>query len=316
MELHILLFVGGLFLLTVGAKWVVASSGNIALSFGIQPFIIGVSIIAFGTSLPELVFNIAAQINHSSDLGLGNIIGSNMANLALVLGASAIIRPIRLERRIIKREFPILLAITIIFYLFSLDHIISRTDGFIMLILMGLYVFYLVKSAGVDPDFTIPIAVQDKEHQKKKWMDGIKIIAGLVLLITGARFMVESSISIAKVLGISELVIGLTIVAVGTSLPELAASISASYHNESDLSVGNVIGSNIINILLIIGMISAADSITIKNPLTLSLYFPLLLGLTLILFFVILFRGKLSRTEGIILVLFYFVYTYLCYRSN
>ncbi len=317
MGLNILLFTGGLFVLTLGARWVVNGAGNIALGFGIRPFIIGVTIIAFGTSLPELVFNIAAQIRHSSDLGLGNIIGSNIANLALVMGASAIIRPLNVERRVIRREFPILLIITVIFYLISLDGVISHWDGLSMLIMFGLYIFYIAKSASIDPNFAIPVTEFDKKSQKiKKWRYLSITAIGLLFLIIGARLMVESSVSIARNFGISELVIGLTIVAAGTSLPELAASIGASYKNESDLSVGNVIGSNIINVLLIIGLIAAIYSMRVKDLLTIDLYFPILLGLTTILFLVILIRRKLGRFEGIILVLFYFAYTWFCYYTN
>lgn len=317
MGLNILLFIGGLFVLSLGARWVVNGAGNIALSFGIRPFIIGVTIIAFGTSLPELVFNIAAQLKHSSDLGIGNIIGSNIANLALVMGVSAVIRPLHVERRVIWRELPILLVITVFFYLISRDGVISHWDGLSMLFIFCLYLFYLTKSAAVDPNFTIPVTeLNVKEKKSRKIKDISMTIIGLLFLVAGARLMVESSIFIARSFGISELVIGLTIVAVGTSLPELAASIGASYKKEADLSVGNVIGSNIINILLIIGLIAAIDTLTINNELTLQLYFPIMLGLTAVMYIIILIRRKLGRPEGFVLVLFYFVYTWLCYQSN
>ena len=315
MALYFLLFTGGLLLLTYGAKWVVNGSENIALLFGIRPFIIGVSILAFGTSIPELVFNISAQMKHSGDLGLGNIIGSNIANLALVLGFSAIIRPLKIEKNIIRKEFPILLVVTLLFYLLAWNHVITSFEGGILILLMIIYVWYIIQNAKTDPDFSISIEIHDKINSKsKRWHHLLLTVIGLVVLITGAQLMVDSSIAIAQSFGISQFVIGLTIVAVGTSLPELAASISASIHNESELSVGNIIGSNIFNILLIIGITALMEAIKVHDVNTLVIYFPILISLTFILFIYIFFRKRLGRVEGIILVLFYFGFTYLSYH--
>lgn len=316
MLLTIGLFVLGLVLLSLGAKWLVEGSSGIALHFGIRPIIVGMTVVAFGTSMPEFVFNLAATLQGSNDLGLGNIVGSNIANIALVLGVSAIIHPIKIDKSLIKVEYPIILGITILFFLMALDGAIGQFDGIVLALVFAGFLVYMIKTSSngsVEGLVELP-EVDSTETSSKKNI--LFAVLGLVLLIVGARFMVDSAVEIARFFHVSELVIGLTIIAIGTSLPELAASVMSTIKKEADISLGNVLGSNIFNVLFVIGLLSIFLPTLSEGETTLTLHFPAMILVTLLLGPLLWLKNHISRLDGILFVSLYIVYLYLCYTMG
>jgi cation:H+ antiporter len=320
MVIDIVIFSAGLLLLSFGAKWLVDGASAITLGFGIRPVIVGMSVVAFGTSMPEFVFNIAATMNNSSDLGLGNIVGSNIANIALVLGVSSLIKPLEINQKVVKKELPITIAVTLLFLFMALDGQISSIDGGILVFLFGLFFIYLIKNGqeysedlDIDIDLDEQVSPDIELTPKNLTKDIVLIIVGLVGLIGGAQLMVNSSINIAKVFNISELVIGVTIVAIGTSLPELAASVVSSFKAEGDISLGNVLGSNIFNILMVIGFLSLFSPVLAQGEFTISLHFTFMVALTLLIWPILKFSAKITRVHGVFLIAVYLVYMYLSY---
>lgn len=250
-----LYLVGGLVLLFVGAEGLIRGSSNLAIKIGITPLVVGLTVVAFGTSAPELVVSLRAALLGNSSIALGNAVGSNIANIALVIGVAALIRPLKVHAKVIMREIPIMIGISVLLLFLLIDGELGFVDGLIFVIgLIAYLVFNVItarkeKNPEVDEEF--------KEGLKSKLgipVSTLIMIGGLVLLILGANLFVQSAVAIAKLFNISDAIIGLTIVAVGTSLPELITSIVASYKNEADIAIGNVVGSNIFNILLILGI--------------------------------------------------------------
>jgi cation:H+ antiporter len=312
----IALFVLGLVLLSLGAKWLVEGSSGIALHFGIRPIIVGMTVVAFGTSMPEFVFNLAATLQGSNDLGLGNIVGSNIANIALVLGVSAIIQPIKIDKSLIKVEYPIILGITILFFLMALDGAIGQFDGIILALIFVGFLIYMIKTSSngsVEGLVELPEIDENKSSSTKNILFSL---LGLTLLIIGARFMVDSAVEIARFFHVSELVIGLTIIAIGTSLPELAASVMSTIKKEADISLGNVLGSNIFNILFVIGLLSIFLPTLSEGETTLTLHFPSMILITLLLGPLLWLKNHISRIDGILFVSLYIIYLYLCYTMG
>ncbi|TNE70887.1 calcium/sodium antiporter [bacterium] len=309
------IFALGLVLLTLGAKWLVEGSSGIALHFGIRPIIVGMTVVAFGTSMPEFVFNLAATLQGSNDLGLGNIVGSNIANIALVLGVSAIINPIKIDKSLIKVEYPIILATSVLFYLMSIDGQIGQLDGIILFAIFIGFLVYMIKT-GSNGNMEGLVEIPETESTKSKSSAkniGFAIL-GLLLLIGGARLMVDSAVEIARTFHVSELVIGLTIIAIGTSLPELAASVMSTLKKEADISLGNVLGSNIFNILLVIGLLSIFIPTQAEGDTTLFLHFPAMLLVTLLLLPLLWLKEYISRLDGVLFVILYVIYLFLCYK--
>jgi len=310
MSFEILIFlVLGLVALFIGAEGLIRGSSALALKIGITPLVVGLTVVAFGTSTPELVVSLKAALIGNSSISLGNIVGSNIANIALILGISAIIRPLDVHANIIRREIPIMIGISILLVLLLIDGELGLVDGIIFV--LGIVIYTIVnitmarkeKNAEVDKEFKeglktglgVPISI-------------VMIVGGLGLMILGANLFVTSSISIAKVIGVSDAIIGLTIVAVGTSLPELITSVVAAYKNESDIAIGNVVGSNIFNILGILGitaLIISVGSIGINY-----VDFGVMLFAALILLPLSKTGFRITRLEGIILVLGYIAYIY------
>lgn len=319
MLIQILTFIAGLILLAGGAKYLVEGSSSTAISFGIRPLIVGMTVVAFGTSMPEFVFNLAATIAGNDDLGLGNIVGSNIANIALVLGVSALFKPIKIDKTIVKKEYPIVVGITLIFTLLALDRNISEIDGMILTLLFILFFVYLFKDNTnghriIEPEINVDVSNLEEIKNTNFRLKEIAIAAaGLIALIAGAKLMVDSSVFIAKSFNVPELVIGLTIVAVGTSLPELAASVTSSIKNESDISLGNILGSNIFNILFVIGILSIFAPTPADGIYTLSFHFPFMLAITLALWPILYFRKSITRLDGLVLLIVYIIYSYLSY---
>lgn len=309
-ELEIILYlVGGLIMLFIGAEGLIRGSSNLAIKIGITPLIVGLTVVAFGTSAPELVVSLKAALVGNSSISLGNVIGSNIANIALILGIASLIRPLYVHANIIMREIPIMIGVSILLIVLLLDGEVGFIDGLIFV--LGIIVYTIVN---------IYMARKEKSSEvKEEFEEGLKsrlgvpvsiifVVIGLGLLIIGANFFVQSAVAIAKLFNISDAIIGLTIVAIGTSLPELITSIVASYKKESDIAIGNVVGSNIFNILGILGITALIVPISLIGISSIDL---IIMVLTAVLLLPLSKSGmRISRIEGLFLVAGYVAYTY------
>ena len=309
-ELEIVLYLaGGLILLFVGAEGLIRGSSNLAIKMGITPLVVGLTVVAFGTSTPELVVSLKAALIGNSSISLGNVVGSNIANIALILGVAALIRPLDVHAKVIMREIPIMIGISVLLFLLLMDGELGLFDGLVFV--FGLITYLIVnvmmarkeKNTEVDSEFTeglksklgIPISI-------------ILMIAGLGLLIFGANLFVQSAVAIAKIFNVSDAIIGLTIVAIGTSLPELITSIVAAYKKEADIAIGNVVGSNVFNILGILGITALIIPVSSVGISYIDL--GVMLFTAIILFPLSRSGFSISRFEGAILLIGYFGYVY------
>lgn len=283
-------------------------SSAVALKMGLSPLVIGLTIVAFGTSAPELVVSIRATIAGNSEIAIGNVIGSNIANIALILGLTAIIRPMSVHLRIIRVEIPIMIGITLITAWFIIGDIITRLEGMILFTGLIIFIVYSIRSAREVPEEVRKLLVDEPKPDDSIsiWKAWTFVVIGLALLIGGGELLVTGAVEIAIILGLSQAVIGITIVAVGTSLPELATSAVAAYKNESDIAIGNVIGSNIFNLLSILGITA------IIHPLDSSSFglvdLGLMLGLTILILPLMRLGFQINRWEGGLLVVIYLSY--------
>jgi len=293
----------GFLLLGIGAELLVGGSSRLALRLGVTPLAVGLTIVAFGTSSPELAVSIESTVTGRSALALGNVIGSNIANIGLILGITAVIQPIRVEHSIVRMQIPIVIACSALLGLILLDGSIDRLNG--VLLCLGLVVYLVVSYRQSKSEFKpdekldMPEILLPSKHGST-WRNIVAIIIGLVMLIYGSQLFVDNATELARALGISEALIGLTLVAVGTSIPELATSILAAIRRQSDIAFGNVVGSNIFNILCVLGVASLFGTITGDQ-------FSILDFITMLLFALVLLPlaksgFTLSRLEGVLLL--------------
>lgn len=300
----------GLVLLFLGAKWLVTGSSNFARSLGISPLVIGLTIVGFGTSAPELLVSIMAATQGKSAIALGNIVGSNIANIALILGAAATLHPLKCQPGLLYREIPIMLAVTGALIVFTLDGQLNFVEGIIFALGLVGFLWYSYAAESHDPELAeaaSPDAPEVSSHVKQI----LYIVAGIVVLTLGADWLLTGSVEVAMFFGTSEKFIGLTLVAVGTSLPELATSIFAAIRREAAISIGNVIGSNIFNILGILGITAIITPITIAGGLINSGFLTdYLVMLAFALLTVVLMKAGrvITRWEGIGLLSCYSAY--------
>jgi len=307
MTFSIFLFVAGILILYFGAEWTVKGSSNIAMFLGIRPIIIGLTIVSIGTSLPELVVSVVAAINKSKDIALGNIIGSNIANIGLVLGLSAIIKPLKISTPTIKKEIPIMIGVSLLLYVLAMDRNISQMDGIILFIGIVFFIIYCVYDAKHSNESEKGNAVDLDSTGKKEHSVPHELLittAGLIGIVLGAKLMVDSAVFIARTFGLSELFIGMTIVAVGTSLPELATSMVAAYKDKMEISVGNVIGSNIFNICMVIGLVSIVSPFDV-DQVTLNREFLIMLAFSILVLPLAMHDKTLTRAKGVLFFLGY-----------
>lgn len=285
----------------------VASSSRLALRLGIPAIFMGVTVVAFATSAPELAVSLGAAATDNAGLALGNVLGSNIANILFILGLSALITPIAIQARVIRFDIPILIVASVAGYLLALDQVLQPVDGGILLVLFAAFMgFQIMLVRRESSEKEVPAS---EANPASPLVQLLLLVGGLGLLVLGAHWLVESAIAIARYWGLSELVIGLTIVALGTSLPEVATSVWAAWKNEGDLSVGNVIGSNIFNLLMVLGATAlfSGDGIEVSSA-ALALDFPLLVAIS-IACLPILFTGhRISRWEGGLFLGYYAAY--------
>ena len=301
---------GGLVLLAAGAEGLVRGSSALALRLGVTPLVVGLTVVAFGTGSPELFVSVQAALNGESGIALGNIVGSNISNVALILGVSAVARPMKVRSELIKREVPVMIAITVVLCLLLIDGLLSRLEGF--LLVAGSIGYTTLAYTAARRDRNPLVAEEFKEAlaepRRAAWVNVLFLVVGLVLLLAGANLLVMGAVRIAKQFGISEVVIGLTIVAIGTSLPELAASVVASVKREPDVAFGNAIGSNILNILLILGVAALIRPIETEG---LRIFDLAALVASTVILLPLMWRGwVLNRWEGAFLLVAYVAYLY------
>lgn len=303
MLIQLLAFAAGLVALYFGAEWLVRGASRLARAFGISALVVGLTVVAFGTSAPELIVSILAATAGQSDVAVGNVVGSNVANIALILGIAAMIQPMRVELALLGREMPIMIGTAIAIPLLGWDLLLGRLDATILLVAFVAYIWMAIALAKkerpeIEAEFEEFEASQRMEHGRESlWIDLGLVILGLAVLVGGARLLVTSAVFFARSWGVSELVIGLTIVAVGTSLPELATSVIAAVKKEADIAIGNVVGSNIFNVLLILGGTSAIHPVSV-NPILFRFEIPAMIALSVILVPFAWTRLRLERWEA------------------
>jgi len=318
MPVNLFIFFAGLFLLYIGADRLVAGAVGIASRYKVPSLVIGLTVVAFGTSTPEFVVSITAAFQQINDIALGNVIGSNIVNIALIIGLAAIIKPLQIHLRSIIAETPIMIGSMILLLILSMNQSISRVDGAILITALLLFLVFSYRTERTESQ-QVSKQGQKEFIQVKLSSTGrsiVFVIIGIIALTIGAHFLVNSSITIAERIGLSEKFIGLTIVAIGTSLPELATSVMAAFRGESDISVGNIIGSNIFNVLGILGVTSVLHPIAIEGGLTASGYlwdYALVIILSISVWMLMITGRTITRGEGIGLVILYITYLFWLY---
>ena len=301
--LQLLLLTVGFAMLVKGADWFVDGACWVAEKFRIPKLIIGLTIVAMGTSAPEAAVSLTSAAKGVADITIGNIIGSNIMNVLVILGLSAAIVPLAVAKSTVRIEIPFLIVITALLYLLGLDGTMTAIDGVILVLCFLLYLGYLGYSAIKHPEES---GEEDDETQKKPWQALLALVGGLVLILVGSDVAVDAATEIARLLGMSERFIGLTIVALGTSLPELFTSVTAARKGNADIAIGNIVGSNIFNILFVVGL----SALIVPVPFSPAFLVDTLIALAVVVFLLVvcLPKRKLTRVSGIIMLLGYAAY--------
>ena len=307
----------GLVLLVGGAEILVRGASKLAALFGISPLVIGLTVVAFGTSAPETAVSVQSAFSGKGDLAIGNVIGSNIANVLLILGLTALIAPLIVSRQLIRLDVPLLIAAGILTWVLAANGTLSRLDGAILFAGIIAYTVFMVKSSMRESS-------EDRAQQSAEspaeatsaaggnsWiLNLVMVLAGLVLLVGGSHFLVEGATTLARALGLSDLVIGLTVVAVGTSLPELATSILAAVRGERDIAVGNVVGSGLFNLLCVLGLaalVSPQSIVVSTNALVFD--FPVMVAVSIACLPIFFTGYRIDRWEGLLFFAYYIAYT-------
>ncbi|MBT4349348.1 calcium/sodium antiporter [bacterium] len=317
MYITLSLFLVGFYFLIKGADWLVIGASSIAKRLRVSDLMIGLTVVSFGTSAPELIVNLIASFQGSADLAIGNIIGSNISNVLLILGIAAVIYPLAIKKGTIWKEIPFNLLAIVALWLLINDRLIdagglsllSRIDGGILLLFFVIFLYYTFGISKVEGE-----GEDVKKH--KTWMSILMVIAGMLALAFGGKWIVDGAIVIAQFFGMSERLIGLTIIAIGTSLPELAATAVAAWKHNSDIAIGNIIGSNVFNIFWILGLSSLVKPLFFNTTLNIDIY---VMGIATVILFLFMFVGKkniLQRWQGVVMLGLYVAYiVYLALRG-
>lgn len=303
----------GLVLLVIGAESFVQGAVKIAAVIGLSPLIIGLTVVSYGTSAPELAVSIQASYVGQPEIALGNVIGSNVFNVLMTLGIAALIVPLTVAQQLIRLDVPIMIGVTGLLLLFAADGTLGRTDGIIFLVGGVLYTSFLVfqsrreSDAAVEAEYAQEYGASGPVNWRQILRYALMLLVGMILLTVGANFLVYGATSVAEALGVSQLIIGLTIVAVGTSLPELATSLVACYRGERDIAVGNVVGSNIFNILTVLGVTSTIADISVSQA-ALSFDLPVMMAVAIACLPIFSTGNRISRWEGMLFISYYVAY--------
>lgn len=307
-----IMLVVGLVLLVVGADLLVKGAARLAGSFGIPALVIGLTVVAFGTSAPELAVSVKAAFSGQAELAIANVVGSNIFNVLFILGAAAMISPLIISRQLIRQDVPIMVLISVAALLMTLDGNISRLEAAILFAGLLGYTWFLFRQGKAKGADTVDEEVEAMlKSTTPAWQNALLVIGGLILLVLGARWLVESAVEIARAWGVNEAVIGLTIVAAGTSLPEVVTSIVATIRGERDIAVGNVVGSNIFNILCVLGLSGLVSPIPLLAGEQMAMVdIPVMVGVALLCVPLFFIGSVLNRIEGLLFMLLYIAYTW------
>jgi cation:H+ antiporter len=314
----LLLFAGGVAALIAGANLLVRGASSLAAALGISPLVIGLTVVAFGTSSPEMAVSVQSAWSGQADIAVGNVVGSNIFNVLFILGLSALLVPLIVAGQLVRREVPLMIGVSILLLVLTLDGDVSRAEGALLCAVMVIYTVYLIvqarregAAAATEYEWEFGRAAASRG---RRWVVQIGlVVGGLVLLVLGANWLVEAAVRTARVLGLSELVIGLTIVAAGTSLPEVAASVVAALKGERDIAVGNIVGSNLFNILAVLGLSSLVSPAGLAvAPSLLALDMPVMIAVAIACLPIFLSDYRIERWEGALFLAYYVFYvTYL-----
>ncbi len=304
-----LMFIAGLVFMIAGAESLVRGASRLAGAVGVSPLVIGLTVVAFGTSAPELAVSVKSALADQASIAVGNVVGSNIFNVLFILGISALIVPLVVSEQLIRLDVPLMIGLSVLVFILSLDGVFTRVEGVLMLSSLTAYLSFLIyytrhKNNSVDTEPTDSVPAP---HWAKSV---ILVLVGLVLLVAGARWFVDSAVVFAHILGVSEMVIGLTIVAAGTSMPEVVTSVVAALKGERDIAVGNVIGSNIFNLMGVLGVASVLTpgGIEISSSI-ITFDIPVMVAVAFACLPIFFSRGGISRKEGALLLGYYVAYT-------
>lgn len=303
----------GFVVLLVGAELLVRGASRMAASIGMSPIVVGISVVAVGTSAPELAITLQSVMQGQTDIGVGNIIGSNISNVLLILGVSALIAPLVIAQRIVRLDVPVMIFISLLALFLAMDGALGAVDGVILVGLGTTYVAITIRQSGkerrevkkeYEKEFGVP-----KRGRKRLWIYVAMVLVGMILLALGSRWLVLGAVALAELFGLSELIIGLTVIAIGTSLPELVTSVVASLRNERDIAVGNIIGSNVMNLAFVLGIgaVIARGGLEVA-PSALHFDFPVMIAAALACLPVFYTGQRITRWEGALFLVFYIAY--------
>lgn len=307
------LFIIGLLVMTVGAELMVRGAAGLARVFGISTLVIGLTVVALGTSAPELAVSIRAGLQGQADISLGNVLGSNVFNVLFILGLSAVIIPLLTTRQLIRLDVPVMIGVSLGAWALASDGRIDRIDGIVlctaMVVYLGILLFLGRRQSAASEPVASHGAFESGSSLKRCGVLIIYVVIGMALLVFGARWLVDGAVGLVRALGVSDMLIGVTIVAAGTSLPEAVTSVIASIRGERDLAIGNVVGSNIFNILGVLGATAAiAPSGVEVSPAALRFDFPIVIAVAIACLPIFISHGRISRCEGLLFLMYYAMY--------
>ena len=317
--LTLILFIVGLVLLIVGAELLVRGASRLAAAVGISPLVIGLTVVAFGTSAPELAVSMQSAWQGQADIAIGNVVGSNIANVLFILGISALITPLVVASQLVRIDVPIMIGVSILLYVMSWDGYLGFSEGALLFAGIIVYTGWLVlqsrrESRQVAAEFAAEFGEEQYNKAETHTTLGLLlnlglVVVGLLLLVVGAQWLVDGAVTLARWFGVSELIIGLTVIAVGTSLPEVATSVIAALRGDRDIAVGNVVGSNISNILAVLGMTAlvAPQGISV-SPAALAFDLPVMIAVAVVCLPIFYVRSSITRGEGLLLFSYYVAY--------
>ena len=302
--------IGGLILLYFGANWLVQGAITLALHLGLSPLIVGLTVVALGTSVPEALVSVRAAIGHQGGIALGNVVGSNILNIALILGLSAFFNPLKVDSHLVKADVPLLAGATFMLVVLLEDFQVSRMEGsFLLLCIVGYVAGNIMTVKRTSPEENkIEGAEVPEDHSKNLWRDISFLFIGLIALAFGSNFLVTGAVDLARILGLSEALIGLTIVSIGTGTPEMATALMAAYRKRADLAIGNAVGSNLFNIMFVLGIAALVAPLDGKGISSIDLY--VMLGVTILLLPTVWTGRILDRKEGFLFLVIYVGYLY------
>jgi len=301
---------GGLVLLYFGADWLVQGAVTLALHLGLSPLIVGLTVVALGTSVPEALVSVQAAIGHQGGIALGNVIGSNILNIELILGLSAYFNPLKVDSHLVKADVPLLAGATFMLVVLLEDFHISRMEGaFLLLCIVGYVAGNIMTVKRTSPEENKIEGVEvPEDHSKNLWRDISFLFIGLIALAFGSNFLVTGAVDLARIFGLSEALIGLTIVSIGTGTPEIATALMAAYRKRADLAIGNAVGSNLFNIMFVLGIAALVAPLDGNGISSVDLY--VMLGVTILLLPTVWTGRILDRKEGFLFLAIYVGYLY------